>query len=126
MSEVVIFVRDFELGTRIAKVISANGKEPVFPAGQENFENNISEETQLLILDLNDDRYKPIELIGTIRKKYPDLPVIGFLSQVQKRLHNEAREAGCAWVLPRSSFVKNLSTILEKGGKKNGSHEGGI
>jgi len=116
MSNVVVFVRDFELGTRIADVVVAHGKEPVFPMDHGPIDQNLSEDTVLVILDLSDSKYHPLDLIRTIRENYPDLSIVGFLSQIQKRLLTEAREAGCTWVLPRSSFVQNLPTLLEKGG----------
>jgi len=116
MFKVMIFVGDFELGTRIADVIVAHGKEPIFPADQVLFDITISEDTVLVILDLNNHKYEPLNLIKKIRENYPDIPIVGFLTQVQKHLLIEAKEAGCDWVLPRSSFVQNLPTILEKGG----------
>ncbi|HLL39636.1 MAG TPA: hypothetical protein VK357_08200, partial [Rubrobacteraceae bacterium] len=40
------------------------------------------------------------------------IPVIGFLSHVQKDLAVAARESGCDRVMARSAFTKDLPEIL--------------
>jgi CheY-like chemotaxis protein len=41
-----------------------------------------------------------------------DLPVIGFLAHVDKKLAAEAAEAGVTQVMPRSQFSENLPDLL--------------
>lgn len=116
MTKVAVFVRDFEMGTRIADVAVALGKEPVFPADLPPADQVLPRDTFMVILDLSDKEYWPLELVRTIRRENPELPIVGFVSQVQKQFHSEARDAGCNWVLPRSSLIQNLPTLIEKGG----------
>lgn len=114
MPNVVVFVSDFELGTRIADAVSRQGYQVSFPGDNARGVEEISQDTSLTIIDLDDETYGPMDLIRRIRERYPDLPIVGFLSRVRKRLHHQARDAGCTWVLPRSSLVQNLPTLIEK------------
>ncbi|MFQ6674232.1 MAG: hypothetical protein ACE5GH_05560 [Fidelibacterota bacterium] len=115
MSRVAVFVRDFELGTRIADAATIHGKEIVFPEPGANSGWEATEDTEFLIVDLNEDRYEPLDLIRRIGADYPQVTVVGFLSRVRKRAYDEAKKAGCTWVLPRSSLVHNLRTLFDKG-----------
>src|SRR5579862_3710406 len=66
---------------------------------------------RLIVVDLN-ARQGPLEAIEKLHAGGNPVPVIGFLSHVQRDLAERAREAGCKQVLPRSSFTQNLSEIL--------------
>jgi ActR/RegA family two-component response regulator len=67
--------------------------------------------TQLVIVDLN-ARSKPVEAIVKLRAAAKDMRVVAFLSHVQKELAQQAKDAGCDEVMPRSSFTQNLAEIL--------------
>lgn len=66
---------------------------------------------RLIVVDLN-ARQGPLEAIEKLQAGGNLVPVIGFLSHVQRDLAERARDAGCKQVLPRSSFTQNLSEIL--------------
>jgi DNA-binding NarL/FixJ family response regulator len=66
---------------------------------------------QLVIVDLN-SRSQPIQAIEKVRAAQPNLPVIGFLSHVQRELAVQAQNAGCSEVMPRSAFTQRLAEIL--------------
>lgn len=65
----------------------------------------------VVIVDLN-ARNHPIETISHLHNESPHLPVVAFLSHVQTELAQRARAAGCASVMPRSQFTRELATIL--------------
>ena len=66
---------------------------------------------QLVIVDLN-ARNQPIDAVVKLRAASKDIRVIAFLSHVQRELAEQARNAGCDEVMPRSSFTQNLAEIL--------------
>jgi DNA-binding NarL/FixJ family response regulator len=66
---------------------------------------------QLVIIDLN-ARSLPIDAITKLRAASKDIRVVAFLSHVQRELAEQARNAGCDEVMPRSSFTQNLAEIL--------------
>jgi len=65
----------------------------------------------VVIVDLNAKDH-PVEAIACLCSKSPGLPIVAFLSHVQTDLADRARSAGCARVLPRSQFTRELATIL--------------
>lgn len=67
----------------------------------------------LLIVDLN-ARSNPLDVIIIARANAPAVPLVVFLSHVQTDLAEKARAAGCAEVMPRSKFTRDLATILAR------------
>lgn len=69
---------------------------------------------RMIILDLNSKACAPLTAIRNIRAdtRLKHVPVIGFLSHVQRELERLAQEAGCDQVMPRSAFSRNLPKIL--------------
>ncbi len=68
----------------------------------------------LLLLDLNSQKFDPLETIRLL-KSHPALsavPVIGFLSHVQLDLKRQAEAAGCDVVIPRSKCSQMLPQIV--------------
>lgn len=116
MTRVVVYVSDFELGTRIADTVTVLEKEAIFPPQWEIGDGSLYDDAILVIVDLNEEKQKPFELVKRIRETCPELHVAGIVSRLQKEVHSRAKAAGCTWILPRSSFVRNLSTFLESGG----------
>ncbi len=75
----------------------------------------------LLVLDLNSERFEPLKLLAEINSddELKNIPTVGFLSHVQKDLAVAAKESGCGRVMARSAFTKNLPEVLA-GGKNVG------
>ena len=66
---------------------------------------------QLVIIDLN-ARSQPVDAIVRLRATTPDIRIVAFLSHVQRELAEQAQNAGCDEVMPRSGFTQNLAGIL--------------
>ena len=67
--------------------------------------------TRLVIVDLN-SKHDPVATIARLRATQKELPIISFLSHVQRDLAVQAKTAGSTEVLPRSAFTQNLPEIL--------------
>jgi PleD family two-component response regulator len=70
----------------------------------------------LLIIDLNANSIKPVELIEHF-KAHEDLKrvtIISFVSHVQGELKQRAHDAGANMVLARSAFSSSLPQILKR------------
>ena len=70
----------------------------------------------MLLLDLNDARLNPVDLVARLKADplRKDVRVIGFLSHVQEDLKRAADQAGCDLVLPRSVFSQQLDDLLRQ------------
>lgn len=75
------------------------------------------ERPTLLILDLNADRLRPLEMVAALRQDpaLANLRIVGFVSHVQADRIAAARTAGVDDVLARSAFVTQLPAILRAG-----------
>lgn len=68
---------------------------------------------RLVVIDLN-ARQAPVETIASVRAGNAAIPVVAFFSHVQTELAQRARQAGCADVMPRSKFTKDLGVIFSR------------
>lgn len=69
---------------------------------------------RIVFIDLDAPRLPVAEALAALRSD-PDLapiPVVGFVSHVHAEKAGAAREAGCARVLARSAFVKELPVLV--------------
>lgn len=97
-----------------------DGVEAKFPRSPKKLMETLRESPpDLLVLDLNSDRFEPLKLLEEIGadESLKNIPTVGFLSHVQKDLAVAAKESGCDRVMARSAFTKNLPGILA--GEKN-------
>jgi len=66
------------------------------------------------VVALMDDIFFQMKVAESVklRAAAKDMRVVAFLSHVQKELAQQAKDAGCDEVMPRSSFTQNLAEIL--------------
>lgn len=114
MAEIVVYAKDFKLGTKTAEIAAQFEKEIIFPE-QKDVSDEINAGTIIVIVDLDDDHQQTLLLVKKIRHSFPAVPIVGILTRVQKSTHDRARESGCTLVLPKFSFIKNLTILIEKG-----------
>jgi CheY-like chemotaxis protein len=115
---VVAAVEDLLFRSKISETANTLGVEALFPRSREKLVERIYESPpDLLVLDLNSARFKPLKLIEQLKSDEfsRGVPVVGFLSHVQKDLAVAARESGCDRVMARSAFTRDLPEILAGG-----------
>ena len=111
-------VEDLLFRSKISETANTLGVEAHFPRSREKLVERIYESPlDLLVLDLNSARFKPLELLEQLKSDdiSRGVPVVGFLSHVQKDLAVAARESGCDRVMARSAFTRDLPEILASG-----------
>ncbi len=74
---------------------------------------------ELIVVDLNSEKLKPLELVRDIKSsdELKIVPILGYLPHVEEQLKEESITAGCDMVMPRSRFSKELISILKNYGK---------
>ena len=108
-------VEDLLFRSKISETATQLGVEALFPRSPKKlFDEAQATPPDLLVLDLNSARFDPLTLLKQLKsdETLKAVPVIGFLSHVQKDLAVAARESGCDRVMARSAFTKNLPEIL--------------
>lgn len=112
MSRVVALIDDIFFQMKVAETAKQLGLEFKVGTTAEAFLSLLDPPTTLAIVDLN-SRSEPLATIAKLRATHKELRVVAFLSHVQTELASQAQAAGCAEVLPRSMFTKNLAALLQ-------------
>lgn len=116
---VLAAVEDLLFRSKISETANTLGIEAKFPRSPRKLvEQATASPPDLLVLDLNSSRFEPLKLLREVKsdEALRDVPVVGFLSHVQRELAVAARESGCDRVVARSAFTKDLPEILAGGG----------
>ena len=111
MGRVVALMDDIFFQMKIAETAKHLGIEFKVATNTDALLGLLEPRPQLVIVDLN-ARNQPIDAIVKLRAASKDIRVVAFLSHVQRELAEQARNAGCDEVMPRSSFTQNLAEIL--------------
>jgi DNA-binding NarL/FixJ family response regulator len=111
MGRVVALMDDIFFQMKVAETAKHLGIEFKVAANTDALLGLLEPRPQLVIVDLNAGS-QPIDAILKLRAASKDIRVVAFLSHVQRELAEQARNAGCDEVMPRSSFTQNLAEIL--------------
>ena len=115
MRSVLAAVEDLMFRSKISGTAESLDVQVHFPRSPKKLLEALRESPpELLILDLNSDRFEPVKLLQALNEDeaLSKIDTLGFLSHVQKDLAVAAREAGCDRIMARSAFTKNLPEIL--------------
>ena len=112
--KIIAVLSDLMFTVKIQDAAKRAGVEAVFVTSQEDALARARENPALVILDLNDARTEPLELIRKLKNDdtTAKIPLLGFLSHVPADLNQAARNNGCEKVMARSAFSQNLPAIL--------------
>jgi DNA-binding NarL/FixJ family response regulator len=111
MGRVVALMDDIFFQMKVAETAKHLGIEFKVATNADALLSLLDPRPQLVIVDLN-ARCQPVEAIMKLRAAAPEIRVVAFLSHVQRDLAEQAKNAGCDEVFPRSSFTQNLADIL--------------
>jgi CheY-like chemotaxis protein len=111
MGRVVALIDDLFFQMKIAETAKHVGVEFKVAGNAEVLATMLAPPTKLVIIDLN-AKSDPVATIARLRTTQQALPIVSFLSHVQRDLAEQAKAAGATDVLPRSAFTQNLAGIL--------------
>jgi DNA-binding NarL/FixJ family response regulator len=112
MGRVIALMDDLFFQMKLAETAKHLGIEVKVATNAEALQTLLDPRPKLVVIDLN-ARSNPIAAVEQLRQAHPDLPIIAFLSHVQRDLAAQAQAAGCTQVFPRSAFTQKLAAILE-------------
>src|SRR5437867_3057107 len=100
--KVAVLVDDMFFSAKINSAASDCGRQIERVKSLEQLNALASNPPSLIIVDLNCDRFNPLQVIQLFKSK-PELnavPIVAFVSHVQTDLIRQAQTAGCDYVLP--------------------------
>ena len=114
MSEIILFVADFRLGTKITEALADLNQPVKFADGERFGLSDVDENTEMVIIDLDDSVFQTVAFVSGLRNMNKDLRIIGYMKTIHKETYERLKSAGCNVILPRSSFVKNIRTLVSE------------
>ena len=111
MPEVLLFVKEFELGSRISSACVDKEKNVEF--SDENTDpDSFPEQAKLAIVDMDEAVFSSVGLVAELKRR--GLNVIGTMKKINNREQAKLRSAGCDIIIPRASLVKNMPKLLDE------------
>ena len=109
MIEVILFVKDFELGSKLSAACIDLDRNIQFT--DENSDPDLfSEHAKMAIIDLDEKVFSSVGLISELKRK--NLKVIGSMGSINNREASKFRSSGCDIIVTRASLVKNIPTLI--------------
>ena len=113
MSDIYLYTNDLELGTKLTnRLLQIEHSIRFLDTLITSFNKNST-----VLVDLDDAESTP-EVIQGLRLNYPELRLIGFMTQIQKQLRDDYRQSGCEIVYLRSALINNPDSILLENDRK--------
>ena len=83
-----------------------------FAEGERFGLSQINDDTKLVIIDLDDSVFQTVAFVAGLRNINKNMKVTGYMKVIHKETYDRLKAAGCDIILPKSSFVKNLHTLI--------------
>lgn len=112
MIEVLLFVKKFQLGTKISEALTDLNVSVKFADGERFGLSAIDENIKLVIIDLDDSVFQTVAFISGLRNINKNMKIAGYMKIIHKETYDRLKAAGCDIILPKSSFVKNIHTLI--------------
>lgn len=112
MTEVLLFVKKFQLGTKISEALTDLNVSVKFADGERFGLSAIDENIKLVILDLDDSVFQTVAFVSGLRNINKNMKIAGYMKIIHKETYDRLKAAGCDIILPKSSFVKNIHTLI--------------
>jgi hypothetical protein len=112
MTDVLLFVKKFQLGTKISETLTDLNVSVNFAEGERFGLSAINDDIKLVILDLDDSVFQTVAFISGLRNINKKMKIAGYMKIIHKETYDRLKAAGCDIILPKSSFVKNIHTLI--------------
>ena len=110
MASIIVVVTDLMFQSRVQEEAQSLGYEVIVADSTDAASEAIATGPSLVILDLH---ATSIDWQATVtRAKEQGVPVLAFGRHTEAQLLRSARKAGCARVVPRSTFVEELPQLI--------------
>jgi CheY-like chemotaxis protein len=112
---IIAVVDDMFFASKIRGTAEAVGVEITFVRKLDQLSTLASEQPDLIIADLHNQKIEPTSLARTLKETdtLKSVPLLGFFSHVETDLQTAALAAGFDRVIPRSLFSRDLAEILQ-------------
>ena len=111
MENILLFIKDFELGSKVSSVCVDYGKNVEF-CDENTSPDDFVEKSLLAVIDLEESVFYSVGLVSELKRH--GIKIIGTMAEVKAKELKKLKSAGCDIVLPRASLVKNIPQLLNE------------
>ena len=109
MIEVMLFVKDFELGSKLSSACVDLDRQIEF-TDENSDPDTFSDLAKMVIVDLDEKVFSSVGLVSELKRK----GLIGCMGRINNRDASKFRSAGCDVVVTRASLVKNIPSLISE------------
>ena len=111
MNKILLFVKDFELGTKISSACVDLGYSVDF-SDEETDPDSFKNDILVAFVDLDENVFASVGLVSELKRK--NLKVIGIMNKIKNQERSKLQSAGCEFIFPKSSIVKSIPKLLDE------------
>lgn len=111
MSDILLFIKDFELGSRVSSVCIDHEKNVEF-SDENSDSKNFPVSAKLAFIDMDEKVFSSVGLVSELKRH--GLKVIGIMNKINNRQNSKLKLAGCDMIVSKSSLIKNIPSLLSE------------
>ncbi len=109
MAEILLFVKDFELGSKLSSACVDMDRQVEF-SDENSDPRAFSDEIKVAIVDMDEKVFSSVGLVAELKRR--GLKVVGTMKKINNRDQSKLRSAGCDIIIHRASLVKIMPTLI--------------
>tara|TARA_B100000401_G_C52228588_1_gene449500 strand:+ start:28 stop:372 length:345 start_codon:yes stop_codon:yes gene_type:complete len=111
MIEILLFVKDFELASKISECCVDHNRNIDF-SDEHSDPADFPESVKLAIVDFDEQVFSSVGLVSGLKQR--NLKLIGIMHKISNKNQKKLRSSGCDIILTKSSIVKNLPNLFSE------------
>ncbi|MBH10904.1 MAG: hypothetical protein CMG74_11255 [Candidatus Marinimicrobia bacterium] len=111
MPEILLFIKDFEMGSRLSEICVDQNRDVEF-SDEKTDPVEFSVHASLAIVDMDEKAFSSVGLVAELKRR--NIKVIGTVNKINNKEQTKLRSAGCDIILPKSSLIKNIPNLLNE------------
>ena len=108
MTNIVLFVRDFQKGAELTEKLNSINLNVSF--GESIYD--LPDKCSLAVLDFDDKKFNNLDFILELKTK-AKIKLICYKSVLKKESHDELKNAGCDLIVTNASIVMNIENLVK-------------
>ena len=111
MVEILLFIKDFEFGSKVSSSCVDQEKDVEF-SDENSKPDSFPKSVKMAIVDMDEEVFASIGLVAELKRL--NIAVIGTKKRISNKEQSKIKSVGCDMLLPKSSLVKNIPSLIDQ------------
>ena len=111
MVEILLFIKDFEFGSKVSSSCVDQEKDVEF-SDENSKPDSFPKSVKMAIVDMDEEVFASIGLVAELKRL--NIAVIGTKKRISNKEQLKIKSVGCDMLLPKSSLVKNIPSLIDQ------------